>query len=280
MCFTVNASAWARYSVRGPPPTPADKRILEAEGHVIVAMGKPLLADALLNPMSADKKSTGILKRVVLLERVGKTRGKRNTCLTEGGPDRPSYRLAINNDGGQSRKPLLQALKHSLSIPLNFEMQRFHPVPALDRSHAHVWVRFDRDVDVRSHLGGEKSALWVCDWSFKYMAKGPVWEVHVKSRAHAIWEIDQGEILDVKVRCALGGVAHATNLRTEDAAFALAECGWLERVRVLARRDGDGNGGMGEEDKMEDGDGLEDLEHSGRTVMTITCEVVEAVARE
>lgn len=122
MCFTVNASAWARYSVRGPPPTPADKRILEAEGHVIVAMGKPLLADALLNPMSADKKSTGILKRVVLLERVGKTRGKRNTCLTEGGPDRPSYRLAINNDGGQSRKPLLQALKHSLSIPLNFEV--------------------------------------------------------------------------------------------------------------------------------------------------------------
>lgn len=39
---------------------------------------------------------------------------------------------------------------------------------------------------------------------------------------------------------------------------------------MLARRDGDGDGGVGEEDKMEDGDGLEDLEHSGRTVMTIT----------
>ncbi|KAI6142099.1 hypothetical protein BKA82DRAFT_4193835 [Pisolithus tinctorius] len=89
-----------------------------------------------------------------------------------------------------------------------------------------------------------------------------------------------GEILDVRVRCTLGDIAYATNLRTEGAAFALAECGWLERVRVLARRGDDGDGGVGEEDKMEDGDGLEDLEHSGRTVMTITCEVVEAVARE
>ncbi|KIN93255.1 hypothetical protein M404DRAFT_171560, partial [Pisolithus tinctorius Marx 270] len=49
-----------------------------------------------------------------------------------------------------------------------------------------------------------KSVLWVCDRCFKYMAEGPVWEMHVRKcdrrhppgrkvyqrGAHTIWEID------------------------------------------------------------------------------------------
>lgn len=80
----------------------------------------------------------------------------------------------------------------------------------------------------------------------------------------------------VVVRCTLADIARATNLRVDDAAFALAECGLLERVRVVTRRDGDGDAGVGEDDKMED----EDQEQSERVVMAITREMVEAVARE
>ncbi|KAI6159459.1 acyl-CoA N-acyltransferase [Pisolithus thermaeus] len=87
----------------------------------------------------------------------------------------------------------------------------------------------------------------------------------------------------VVVRCTLADIARATNLRVDDAAFALAECGLLERVQVAARRRGaDGNGGASEEDKMDDGDedGVEGQDHSGRVVIAITRERVEAVARE
>ncbi|KAI6009095.1 acyl-CoA N-acyltransferase [Pisolithus marmoratus] len=85
----------------------------------------------------------------------------------------------------------------------------------------------------------------------------------------------------VVVRCTLADIARATNLRVEDAAFALAECGLLERVQMVARQGAaDGDSGVGEEDKMDDGSAVEDREHSDRTVIAITREMVEAVARE
>ncbi|KAI6046844.1 acyl-CoA N-acyltransferase [Pisolithus marmoratus] len=71
----------------------------------------------------------------------------------------------------------------------------------------------------------------------------------------------------VIVRCTLANIARATNLRVEDAAFALAECA-------------DGDNGVGEEDKMGDSDGVEDREHSDLAVIAIMREMVEAVARE
>ncbi|KAI6021182.1 acyl-CoA N-acyltransferase [Pisolithus marmoratus] len=84
----------------------------------------------------------------------------------------------------------------------------------------------------------------------------------------------------VVVRCTLADIAHATSLRVEDAAFALAECGLLERMQIVARQGADGDNGVGEEDKMGDGDGIEDREHSDLAVIAITREMVEAVARE
>lgn len=38
---------------------------------------------------------------------------------------------------------------------------------------------------------------------------------------------DGGAVAHVSVRCTLGDIARATNLRVEDAAFALNECGLL-----------------------------------------------------
>ncbi|KAI6107360.1 acyl-CoA N-acyltransferase [Pisolithus croceorrhizus] len=87
----------------------------------------------------------------------------------------------------------------------------------------------------------------------------------------------------VVVRCTLADIARATNLRVDDAAFALAECGLLERVQIADRRRGaDGDSGVSEEDRMDDGDedGVEGQDHSDRVVIAITRERVEAVARE
>ncbi|KAI6032419.1 acyl-CoA N-acyltransferase, partial [Pisolithus marmoratus] len=77
----------------------------------------------------------------------------------------------------------------------------------------------------------------------------------------------------VVVRCTLADIAHATNLRVEDAAFALAECGLLERMQMVARQGADGENSVGEEDKTDDGDSLEDREHNERAVITITREM-------
>lgn len=99
--------------------------------------------------------------------------------------------------------------------------------------------------------------------------------------------VDGSATSHVVVRCTLADIARATNLRVDDATFALAECGLLERVQVAARQRGaDGDSGVGEEDKMDDGDGngngngVEGQEHSDRVVIAITRERVEAVARE
>ena len=60
----------------------------------------------------------------------------------------------------------------------------------------------------------------------------------------------------IVVRCTLADIARATNLRTEDAAFALNECGLLGRRLT--------NDGSGETEE----------------VLAITREMVEAVAKE
>ncbi|KAG6336226.1 hypothetical protein ID866_2877 [Astraeus odoratus] len=60
----------------GLPSTLSDKRILAAGGHL-------LSVDALLDRMSVDKKNAGKLKRIVLLERIGKTRELRATGIAD-----------------------------------------------------------------------------------------------------------------------------------------------------------------------------------------------------
>ena len=73
----------------------------------------------------------------------------------------------------------------------------------------------------------------------------------------------------VVVRCTLADIARATNLRIEDAAFALNECGLLGR-RFRAER----AGGSGEEAAQEEGTDQD------QDVVAITREMVEAVAKE
>jgi histone acetyltransferase HTATIP/histone acetyltransferase MYST1 len=68
----------------------------------------------------------------------------------------------------------------------------------------------------------------------------------------------------VIVRCTLGDIARATNLRVEDAAFALGECGLLRKrcgVRDLNGEEGEGEG-------------------EGEGDVVVSREMVEAVARE
>jgi hypothetical protein len=64
--------------------------------------------------------------------------------------------------------------------------------------------------------------------------------------------LDGSAAVHVLVRCTLADLASATNLRVEDAAFALNECG------LLVRREGEGN----------------------TTTIAVSREMVEAVARE
>ena len=75
----------------------------------------------------------------------------------------------------------------------------------------------------------------------------------------------------VVVRCTLADIARATNLRVEDAAFALNECGLLVRRRKERTR----LGTVKEETEAEAG--LADEEES---VVVVTREMVEAVAKE
>ena len=54
---------------------------------------------------------------------------------------------------------------------------------------------------------------------------------------------DGSAMTHVVVRCTLADIARATNLRVEDAAFALNECGLLERGRRGREDGGEGEGG-------------------------------------
>lgn len=70
----------------------------------------------------------------------------------------------------------------------------------------------------------------------------------------------------VRVRCTLADVAQATGLRVEDAAFALNECGMLDRRRTLEDA----------EKKSED----DDRDDQDEEAIFISREMVEAIAKE
>ena len=72
----------------------------------------------------------------------------------------------------------------------------------------------------------------------------------------------------VVVRCTLENIAKATNLRVEDAAFALNECGLLTR-----RYKGNGNGHA-------NGNGNANGRTEVEEVIMISREMIEAVAKE
>lgn len=92
----------------------------------------------------------------------------------------------------------------------------------------------------------------------------------LETTAHA----DGSATTHVVVRCSLADVARATNLRVEDAAFALNECGLLVRRRADDSRSPPKitNGDDGEED----GEGASDA----GVVIAVTREMVEAVAKQ
>ena len=97
----------------GLPSTLSDKRILESEKRAIAAGGQSLSVDALLDRMSVDKKNAGKLKRVVLLERIGKTRELRATGVTDEDIRKvlhPAVRLVAGTPGTFAKPPLPPAL--------------------------------------------------------------------------------------------------------------------------------------------------------------------------
>ncbi|KAF4566626.1 MYST (SAS/MOZ) family protein [Pleurotus pulmonarius] len=77
---------------------------------------------------------------------------------------------------------------------------------------------------------------------------------------------DGSASVHIYVKCTLEDIARATNLRVEDAAFALNECGLLEKIRVERRK---------ATEISEDPDSEEDLE-----TIVLTREMVESVAKE
>lgn len=77
---------------------------------------------------------------------------------------------------------------------------------------------------------------------------------------------DGSASVHVYVKCTLEDIARATNLRVEDAAFALNECGLLEKVRIERRK---------AVETDEEPDGEEDVE-----TIVLTREMVETVAKE
>jgi hypothetical protein len=81
---------------------------------------------------------------------------------------------------------------------------------------------------------------------------GPTASIQLQRTYETVPALDGSAAVHVVVRCTLADLAHATNLRVEDAAFALNECG------LLVRREGEGNA----------------------TSIAISREMVEAVARE
>ena len=85
---------------------------------------------------------------------------------------------------------------------------------------------------------------------------------------------DGGAETHVEVRCTLAEIARATNLRIDDAAFALSECGLLARRIANRARTRSGTAGAEESDA---GDMTPVGEHDA---VVITRALVEAVARE
>jgi len=89
---------------------------------------------------------------------------------------------------------------------------------------------------------------------------GSVAHVQLDKTYETVPAPDGSAAVHAVVRCTLADLARATNLRVEDAAFALNECG------LLVRRDGEGEGeSEGEGDAM---------------TIAISREMVEAVAKE
>ncbi|KAG6327203.1 hypothetical protein ID866_11886 [Astraeus odoratus] len=104
-------------------------------------------------------------------------------------------------------------------------------------------------------------------------------------------EHDGSATSHVVVQCTLGDIARATNLRVEDAAFALSECGLLERMQIMRHQalvlpgelGGAASGGGGGAGGVEEAGGGETGSESGcreRVGVAITREMVEAVASE
>ena len=85
---------------------------------------------------------------------------------------------------------------------------------------------------------------------------GSVVHVQLDKTYETVPAPDGSAAVHAVVRCTLADLARATNLRVEDAAFALNECG------LLIRRDGEGKG---------EGDAM---------TIAISREMVEAVAKE
>ena len=81
---------------------------------------------------------------------------------------------------------------------------------------------------------------------------GPAAYMPLERTYETVSALDGSAAVHVVVRCTLADLARATNLRVEDAAFALNECG------LLLRRDGEGDA----------------------TTIAISREMVEAVAQE
>lgn len=89
---------------------------------------------------------------------------------------------------------------------------------------------------------------------------GPLRRVETRTNA------DGSATSHVVVRCTLADIARATNLRIEDAAFALSECGLLQCVQTLNSTE--------TETTARSADGGRAL------VVAVTREMVEGVARE
>ncbi|KAI6129330.1 EPSP synthase-domain-containing protein [Pisolithus croceorrhizus] len=92
----------------GLPSTLSDKRILEAEKRIVAAGGQPISVDTLLDRMSVDKKNAGKLKRVVLLERIGKTRELRATGIADEDIRKvlcPAVRVVAGTPGTYAKPP-------------------------------------------------------------------------------------------------------------------------------------------------------------------------------
>ncbi len=91
----------------------------------------------------------------------------------------------------------------------------------------------------------------------------------LETTAHA----DGSATTHVVVRCTLADVARATNLRVEDAAFALNECG------LLVRRRADDSPAPAKATNGEHGEADGEAAGGVGVVIAVTREMVEAVAK-
>ncbi|KDR68729.1 hypothetical protein GALMADRAFT_256551 [Galerina marginata CBS 339.88] len=95
--------------------------------------------------------------------------------------------------------------------------------------------------------------------------------------------LDGGSESHVKVECSLADIARATNLRPDDAAFALNECGLLTRRRSVAHTttptpNGIGNGNGNGNGSNSNGGGED--EDEGEYTIVVTREMVERIVKE